>query len=323
MPLYRTDEFGPNASDTLSRALANQMLPTPTAADGTKMSSNPETSARRMQKGNQASLTDIVQTEMLPPGYLLPTPVAHDATENIIGPANHRPNDEDTLARALHHLLPTPLLKTPVASENGRLDTPERYLNRNDSGGRFDLSDQVAALLPTRLASDYKQAGFQPSLQDPERSESISVAIMNLLPTPRAQNGETRNQNIYARPLDQPQNLENALALLPTPLTRPSKNGQIWVRPEDEFQNLENAIAHMPSVNALLPTPTVMDMGSNYTPEEWEAWKLKQKETHSNGNGHGASLTQEALLIGASIQAPLFDGSECLDDQPLIQLSPE
>ena len=108
MPLYRTDEFVPNASDTLSRALANQMLPTPTAADGTKMSSNPETSARRMQKGNQASLTDIIQTEMLPPGYLLPTPVAHDATENIIGPANHRPQDEDSLARALHHLLPTP-----------------------------------------------------------------------------------------------------------------------------------------------------------------------------------------------------------------------
>lgn len=264
MSLYRTDEFGPNASDTLSRVLANQMLPTPTAADGTNMSSNPETSARRMKKGNQASLTDIVQTEMLPPGYLLPTPVAHDATENIIGPANHRPQDEDTLARALHHLNSTStelsnhaaeqisLLKTPVASENGRLDRPERYLNRNEPGGRFDLSDQVASLLPTPLASDYKQAGFQPSLLDPARTESISVAIMNLLPTPRAQNGETRNQNIYARPLDQPQNLENALALLPTPLTRPSKNGQIWVRPDDEFQNLENAIAHMPSVNSCL-----------------------------------------------------------------------
>ena len=133
------------------------------------------------------------------------------------------------------------------------------------------------------------EKGNQASLTD--------IVQTALLPTPRAQNGETRNQNIYARPLDQPQNLENALALLPTPLTRPSKNGQIWVRPEDEFQNLENAIAHMPSVNALLPTPTVidskgpvamqrnqmdklrdvtwllptptvMDMGSNYTPEE-------------------------------------------------------
>ena len=147
-----------------------------------------------MEKGNQASLTDIVQTEILPAGYLLP-------------------------------ITPTVLLKTPVSSEKGNLDRPWRYLNRNESGGRFDLSDQVASLLPT----------------------------------PRAQNGESRNQNIYARPLDQPQNLENALALLPTPLTRPSKNGQIWVRPDDEFQNLENAIAHIPSVNALLPTPLASD----------------------------------------------------------------
>ena len=148
----------------------------------------------------------------------LPTPTARDYKDVEIGPAKHRPDDEDTLARALHHLIPTSLLKTPVASENGRLDRPERYLNRNEPQGRFDLSDQVAALLPT---------------------------------------------------------------------------------------------------------PTVMDMGSNYTPEEWEAWKLKQKETHSNGNGHGASLTQEALSIGASTQAQFFDGSECSDDQPLIPLSPE
>lgn len=251
------------------------------------MSSNPETSARRMEKGNQASLTDIVQTEMLPPGYLLPTPVAHDATENIIGPANHRPHDEDTLAMALHHLLPTPV-------------------------------------------SDHSRGLAQPGT---DFSSLPNVAI-SLLPTPRAQNGEIRNQNIYARPLEQPQNLENALALL--------------------------------------PTPTVMDMGSNYTPEEWEAWKLKQKETHSNGNGHGASLTQEALSLlptptvadtrdgkylrqmtidalkrgastglnlnhlvetlweemaygstGESMTQPLKDGSECLEEKHQTQLFPE
>jgi hypothetical protein len=40
-----------------------------------------------------------------------------------------------------------------------------------------------------------------------------------------------------------------------------------------------------------------MDMGSNYTPEEWQAWKDKQKAAHNNGNGHGASLTQEALTM--------------------------
>lgn len=108
------------------------------------------------------------------------------------------------------------------------------------------------------------EKGNQASLTDIVQTEMLPAGY--LLPTPRAQNGEERNQNIWARPLDQPQNLENALA-------------------------------HMASVNALLPTPTVMDMGSNYTPEEWEAWKLKQKEAHRNGNGHGASLTQEALSL--------------------------
>ena len=39
------------------------------------------------------------------------------------------------------------------------------------------------------------------------------------LPTPRAQNGEPRNMKPWLRPLDQPQNLENALARLPGDVT--------------------------------------------------------------------------------------------------------
>jgi len=41
----------------------------------------------------------------------------------------------------------------------------------------------------------------------------------------------------------------------------------------------------------------VMDMGANYTPEEWGAWKAQQRAAHRNGNGHGASLTQEAISL--------------------------
>ena len=127
------------------------------------------------------------------------------------------PTPERPTAEHVSSSLPG-LLKTPVASSDGRLDRPQRYWLRNDPGGRFDLEDQIAALLPT---------------------------------------------------------------------------------------------------------PTVMDMGSNYTPEEWEAWKLKQKEAHRNGNGHGASLTQEALSIGASIQGQFFDGSESSEDQRPSRRSPE
>jgi hypothetical protein len=45
--------------------------------------------------------------------------------------------------------------------------------------------------------------------------QSLTRSVVTL-PTPRAQNGEPRNQTIYKR--EGPQNLENALALLPTPV---------------------------------------------------------------------------------------------------------
>jgi hypothetical protein len=133
----------------LPQIVAESFLPTPTTADGLKMSSNPATSQRRREKGNQVSLTDLVQTEMLPKGQE-------------------------------HWLLPTP------------------------------------------LTTDYN--------------------------TPASEWGK-----------------------------------------EDRLQ--------LRDINVLLPTPAVMDMGSNYTPEEWQAWKDKQRAAHNNGNGHGASLTQEALSL--------------------------
>jgi hypothetical protein len=48
---------------------------------------------------------------------------------------------------------------------------------------------------------------------------SLSIEVQRLLPTPRAQNGEPRNMKPWLRPLDQPQNLENALARLPGAVT--------------------------------------------------------------------------------------------------------
>lgn len=48
---------------------------------------------------------------------------------------------------------------------------------------------------------------------------------------------------------------------------------------------------------SLLATPSVMDMGSSYSPEEWEAWRQEQRRNHANGNGHGESLTQQAMSM--------------------------
>jgi hypothetical protein len=78
------------------------MLPTPTAGDGTKASANPETSARRIRKGQQAFLTDIVQTK------LLPTPTTQDRQP---GHASQLRRNTVPLNTLVTHLLPTPLAR--------------------------------------------------------------------------------------------------------------------------------------------------------------------------------------------------------------------
>ena len=60
---------------------------------------------------------------------------------------------------------------------------------------------------------------------NPNGQQDLQHAIAHLLPTPRAQNGEERNQNIWARPADQPQNLENALAHVGALTCQPLSDG--------------------------------------------------------------------------------------------------
>ena len=70
--------------------------------------------------------------------------------------------------------------------------------------------------------------------------------VIALLPTPRAQNGEPRNSKPWVRPLDQPQNLENAIGrLLPTPTARDYKDtGDLKKSVPDDDSRLPRAIAH-------------------------------------------------------------------------------
>lgn len=57
------------------------------------------------------------------------------------------------------------------------------------------------------------RAGALYALPTPVRA--TSERDCSVLPTPRSQNGETRNSVLWERPLVEPQNLENALARLP------------------------------------------------------------------------------------------------------------
>jgi len=53
----------------------------------------------------------------------------------------------------------------------------------------------------------------------------------------------------------------------------------------------------VPGQLTLLPTPAVNDMGAAYTPETWDAWTARMQAAHGNGNGHGKSLSIEALRM--------------------------
>jgi hypothetical protein len=102
------------------------------------------------------------------------------------------------------------------------------------------LSGQIN-FLPTPIttdwgsaASDYGVEGFR-QLRD----------LHNLLPTTRAQHGEDRNNKIYARPSNKPQNLENALAYLPTPNTMddlPARDESKIDRSKGGFSNVRETV---------------------------------------------------------------------------------
>jgi len=111
--------------------------------------------------------------------------------------------------------------------------------------------------LPTPLSDNSR------GLAQKGRHDSLPNTVLTL-PTPRAQNGEPRNQTIWHRPSG-PQNLENALALL--------------------------------------PTPAVNDMGAGKDPQAWDEWAARQKAADGRPAPHGKSLEQEALKMLPTPQA--------------------
>jgi hypothetical protein len=136
----------------------------------------------------------------------------------------------------------------------------------------------------------------------------------SLLPTARATGAMNDPMDLTLRMVQDrgyKSRLEEAISLLPTPM---ADNSRGLPQTGTSYQSLPNVAL------SLLPTPTVVDMGNNKTPDEWEAWKDTQKAKHRNGNGHGASLTQEAIsLLSTSVSTKVqsVDGNVSLDEQHL------
>ena len=133
------------------------------------------------------------------------------------------------------------------------------------------------------------------------------------LPTPVADNSRgLPNGGDY-------QSLPNTVLRLPTPTAQAAKHMTMDDRGEGthDDHNLWSVAGR------LLPTPAVNDMGAGKDPQAWDKWTERMKEAHGNGNGHGKSLEQEALRVGASTHQPLTAGSPSSGELHQAQLFSE
>lgn len=175
------------------------------------------------------------------------------------------------------------------------LPTPERPTDASES----------SSLLPSPISRDVKEQtlGWTWERDSKVQVDTLPRAITSLLPTPKAGDGERGRDLPRLRPDEASRELATAVGpLLPTPTATdtPKHAGQPPHKRVGHQARITDVIEYLPQWgqdDPLLPTPTVMDMGANYTPEEWAAWKAKQQAAHQNGNGHGASLTQEAISL--------------------------
>jgi len=223
------------------------------------------------------------------------------------------------------------LLRTPAASEAERGHQSEDVARAR--GGQVTLSGQFKNL-PTPTVADTFTDKLKSSQQKPGSMHSVNLSqAVHMLPTTRAQHGEDRNNKIYARPSNQPQNLENALAyLLPTPNTMDdlpardeskidrSKGGYSNVREtvmRPNFDRFEPAVKRWEEVTGMeAPAPTKPDGkdGAQRLSSEFTEWMMglpkgwvtglglsRKDELKACGNGvvpQQAELALRLLLEG-------------------------
>lgn len=131
-------------------------------------------------KGQTLRLTGQI-IDLVEPGRL-PTPTTRDHKDGTIAPAKHRPDDKDTLTRALFHKdkkLPTP---DAYAGSRGGSSTPE---SKRSKGHQVTLSDEI------EKGTDWGQ--YSPAIQ---RWETV---IGRKAPSPTLPTGRDGQQQLSAR----------------------------------------------------------------------------------------------------------------------------
>lgn len=163
----------------------------------------------------------------------------------------------DEVPESLRPVPEESLFRSPKASEGsgGALGEAEALKRGNTVGVRDQVMDLVA-------------------------SQGLPVSRVEknvLLPTTRAQNGENRNNKIWARDEKLPQNLENALAVvLPTPTTRDYKDGTADHERDGVVQTDTVARAIFSSGEILIGTPRTSSANAS-TPKQVAAGAPKSR----------------------------------------------
>ena len=149
----------------------------------------------------------------------------------------------------------------------------------------------------------------------------LSVAVQ-LLPTPKASDGERGRDKARARPDEKGRELATVLRdSLPTPRANSAMAVDLRTqqnRPELQ-PNLETVMARM------LPTPAACVANDGERPETWLARRERVKAKGINGNGMGMPLTIAAQLLptttvndaGNSTLPPSQRGRDSLPGQML------
>ena len=208
---------------------------------------------------------------------ILRTPAASEAERG------HQPEDKSkarggqlTLSGQMMTYFPTPNTMDHLPAR-----TPEQKELNKGKGGYANVRETVVNdLMPTPVASEGTKASAAQSssrraetgqvfltniIHDVAVENGHSVPLGNLLPTTRAQNGEDRNNKIWARDSSKPQNLENALAVTLLPTTTASD----WKGPNHSGSGSASTTGISTAVE-LLPTPTAVD-GNTVAKSELDA----------------------------------------------------
>jgi hypothetical protein len=191
--------------------------------------------------------------------------------------------------------------QTSGTMRNGKVYAPQTQAHLTTASEFSSLPTQVFGT-PTTATS-----GRSPEFRQGSNPNPVEFAE-DLLPTTRAQNGEDRNNKIYARDPSQPQNLENALAvtLMPTP-ARTTTN---WGKFEPAIRRWERTLGRA------APSPTKPDgkdgahrLSSKFTewmmglPTGWvtDAGLTRNDELKACGNGVVPQQAEMALrsLLGS------------------------